>query len=181
MIGDKNKTKKGGFSLIELLVAITVFMTVTTGLFSLLGSAVKYQGRTLSSVELLNNISFATEFMSRSLRMAQKDLIGSCAGVDGNFRLIGDNHVAFLNSRQECVEFYLGDNAIQMKKNGTVQPLTSTRVNVSRLKFFVAGGSQDDQSQPKMTFLIKLLTKEKVPQEMNIENTVSQRQLDVAY
>lgn len=181
MTGDKNKTKNKGFTLIELLVAITVFMTVITGLFGLLGSSVKYQNRILSSVELLNNISFSTEFIGRSLRMAQKDLVGNCSGMDGNFKLISDSHLAFLNSRQECVEFYLDNNSILMKKNGIAQPLTSSGVNVVRLKFFVAGESQNDQSQPKITFLMKLLTKEKTPQEFNIENTVSQRQLDVAY
>lgn len=171
-----------GVTLIELLVAITVFAIVITASLSLFGSAIKYQGEALSSAYLLDTASYVTEYMARSLRMAQKDFSGDCVGTaKGNFATPQESHIKFLNYNGECQEFFLESEAIKVRKSGVSGTLTPSNLAVSRVAFAISGASQDDNLQPKVSFTLKLATKEVEPQTLNLQSTVSQRQLDVAY
>lgn len=184
MIGnDKKINSSAGFTLIEILIAVSVFSIAVAAFMGLFTSAFKYQQKAQSAVELLNNISFVTEYMSKALRMAQKDMDGKCIDAKGNFLLLSDSHIKFLNYNGECQEFYLGsgDGQLWTRKLNASQQLTSSRINIESLKFYISGGSQNDQLQPKVTFVFKFKTKEIQPQSITTQTTVSQRQLDVPY
>ncbi|MEK9153046.1 MAG: prepilin-type N-terminal cleavage/methylation domain-containing protein, partial [Patescibacteria group bacterium] len=75
MIGGNQKYSRG-VTLIELLVSISVFSIFITVDAQLLASALKYYQQGIEKTELLNHISYSLDFMSRSLRMAQKDING---------------------------------------------------------------------------------------------------------
>lgn len=176
-----NKLNKG-VTIIELLVTVTVFSIAITTSLSLLTSAIKEQRKALGSAYLLDTASYVTEYISRALRMAQKDLSGDCVGTaKGNFGGPDENHIKFLNYNGECQEFFLEGEAIKVRRLGVSQPLTPSNLTVANLEFAISGASQDDNLQPKVSFVLKLATKELEPKILNLQSTVSQRQLDVAY
>ena len=135
---------KNGYTLIEVLVAVgifTILIAAPTGFF--VGS-LKGQLKTLSSQKLLDNTSYTLEYISRSLRMARKDTIGSCVSpLDStNYRnyekttsrtlaeteYLGSG-IKFLNYKtpSECQEFFLDETEgsetkgqIVESKNGSV-------------------------------------------------------------
>ena len=195
MIGDKGFSPKNnmqkGVTIIELLVTIIVFAIVITGFLNLFSYAFKAQIKVLDSQHLLANTAYVSEYISRSLRMARKDIIGNCITAKYNFENPSgqENAISFLNYEEICQEFLLSDNSLQVKKSindsaSSLQeglPLFPSDINVEDLKFQIAGETQDDKLQPKVTFIIKLQTSRNPPQEFNFQTTISQRNLDVFY
>jgi prepilin-type N-terminal cleavage/methylation domain-containing protein len=67
-----------GFTLIELIVVMAIFLFVIGAAVSIFISIVQYQKRVLSEQELLNQISYTEEYMSKALRMAKTELNEDC-------------------------------------------------------------------------------------------------------
>ena len=174
---------KKGLTLIELLVTISVFSIAITAFLELFSSAFKYQQKNLVSAYLLNTASYTTEYITRALRMAKKELNDppSCLSLRGlNYEIThGGEGIRFLNSDEECQEFFLENQTIKVAKNAQVLPLTPSNLIVERLKFEVAGDDQWDSKQPKVTFVLKLTSSKDPSQSLNLQTTVSQRDLDV--
>ncbi len=181
-----------GTSLIELLVAATLFIIVMAAFLGLFTSAFRYQKKGLAVAEMLSSASYITEYMSRALRMAQKDQDGSCVGsIKTNYDADGGDQITFLNDdgEGECRQFLLGGARLQVRRSldksaanfGPAEPLTPSTIDVSDLQFTISGEEQDDVLQPKVTFFIELTTQETEPQTLKLQTTVSQRQTDVRY
>lgn len=179
-----------GFTLVEILITIAIFSIVVTAGINLLGSALQSQRKILLSQELLDNASYVLEYMSRTLRMAKKDLAGNCISTGYNFQNPGgdSSKIRFLNYQQKCQEFFLENDKIKQKKSdnatasfGDSQPLTSKNLQVSTLVFEISGSSQEDSLQPKVTIVLGIQTKEAEPQRLQLQTSVSQRDLDIRY
>lgn len=182
MTGDKK-----AFTLIELMVTITVFAIVITPAISLFGSALRHQKEIMMQAEALNSASFLTEYISRALRMAQKDMSGDCIGENNNFVNPSEvSSIRFLNYNNKCQEFLLESDAVRVKKStddsafnlGSGSSLTSASLVVESLKFTISGNDQLDGQQPKITFTLKLRSKY-LNSSLEVQTTVSQRELDV--
>lgn len=186
-IGDK------GTTIIELLVAISVFSIFITISSQLLAVALSEHQKASEKAELLNQISYALEYMNRSLRMAQKDTFGNCIFKNSNYENSGGNaSLRFLNYEGKCMEFYRDDElqVIMVKKSiddndkdnlGAPVALTSAGHSVDSLYFLLNGQSQGDSLQPSVSIAMKIKGRTSVAQEIQIQSTVSQRQLDVQY
>ena len=174
---------KKGLTLIELLVTISIFSIAITAFLELFSSAFKYQQKNLVSAYLLNTASYSTEYITRALRMAKKELNDPpiCLSQRGlNYEVTdGGKRIRFLNSDGECQEFFLEDQMIKITKNGQTLPLTPSNLTVERLKFEVVGEKQSDSKQPKVTFVLKLSSPKDPSQSLDLQTTVSQRDLDV--
>jgi len=192
MIGGNHfgqKIMRKGFTLIELLITMTVFSIVITTSLGLFSSAFREQRKSIASIYLLNEASYVTEYMSRALRMAKKDLAGTCIDSKYNYQNPGDDtsKIRFLNYREKCQEFILDGNELKVGISNTSIPptekdfLTPSNLVVEDLNFKIVGGTQDDELQPKVTFILKIKTEELKPQELNLQTTISQRDLDVEY
>ena len=59
--------------------------------------------------------------------------------------------------------------------------LTPSNLEVENLSFEIKGASQDDVIQPQVTFVLNLKTVGASPQTLNLQTTISQRDLDVQY
>lgn len=180
MTGDK-ETKKG-FTLVELMVAITIFAIVLTGFVQLFSSAIYSQKESLNNAYILSNSSFLMEFLARNLRMAQKDISGVCISPKSNFEISpSGKDIKFLNYDKKCQEIYLENGKAVTLINGNKYYLVPENISVDNLKFKAHGGSQNDFFQPKITFTISLSTKNQPKQSITLQSTVSQRELDVKY
>src|SRR5437867_1517488 len=75
--------KHRGFSLIELTVALAIFLIVISITVSLLLSTLHQQKRMLAEQELVNQSTYVLEYMSTALKTAIKDKNGTCLGHEG--------------------------------------------------------------------------------------------------
>ena len=146
----KNKSKLvSGFTLIEIMVATTIFIIVMImGMGSLISSSSQVkQARKLGIA--MDNVSFAMENMTRTIRMATSYVSN------------GPNSISFTPSGTSNAKGYRyvtnsGNGSIQKQDNvsNAWSDITSPEVDIEMLKFFV-NGEDDDEEQPSVYILIK--------------------------
>ena len=192
----RNKRRIGksvaGFTLVELLVTITIFSVVIAITAAIFFSSVQSQRKNLASQELTSQVGYVAEYISRALRMAQKDMDGTCIPSRTNYESIGveEKAVRFLMYDHDidgniCHELRLYETSIQELRStderyenfGAPLYLTSPSLIVNNAKFVVVGESQDDDIQPRVTILMEIQGQEE--SSMRLQTTVSQRNLDI--
>jgi prepilin-type N-terminal cleavage/methylation domain-containing protein len=153
----KSKQKNKGFTLIELMVATSVFIVIMlasmSSLFVLLDAS--KNSRALRST--MDNVSFAMDSMTRSIRMGKNyycvaagsgmpydDFTSSKDCPDGGTLIAfvpqGSNNSRFgykLTPRNDVNSTY----TLERCEGNSCVPIVSPDVNIEKLKFFVKGSS----------------------------------------
>lgn len=186
-----NKNTRQGFTLIEIMVSVSIFaivMTISAGsLFSILDANAKSQAQK----SVINNLNLALESMSRSIRVGSTYHCGNsgslvvpadCAGGDTFFAF--ESSGGDSGSGSDQVIFRLSDTSIERSTDGgsSFTAITSPQVVVERLRFYVTGSSNSDNLQPKVLITVSGYAgvKERIRTDFDIQNTVTQRLLDVS-
>jgi len=187
-----------GFTLVEILVVSVIFLLIIGAAAGLFVSLVRHQRRILAKQELLNQISYVMEYMSRALRMAKKELnctepaeppTCSCLtdiGYGWNYEITPEGKgIKFINHSEDdvCQEFFWNEaeKRLEESKDGSsFVPLTSDKLQINLLKFNVSGESGGDLLQPRVTIFLEIQAKGAGDQpKIQIQTTISQRNLDV--
>jgi len=170
----KNKKSKiGGFTLIEMIVALGVFMAVMTITLSAFLNIMDIQQKTEAFRKVNDNLNFAMEAMMREIREGEKYTSTNCSGANFCFTNKDDKKVNYrLNG--EHIERQIPSESISWLM------LTSDEIKITKLSFTVRGNVVNDQKQPLVTIAISGETgiKEKLKSKLNLQATVSQRKLD---
>lgn len=194
-----NKKNNKGFTLIELMVATTIFVIIMLSsmgaLFMLLDAS--KNSRALRSA--MDNINFSMESMTRSIRMGTNYycVLGESGIVmidnpDANQDCLdGGNFIAFIPQDfidsdpgtrvgyklSEIVEgTNIGNYTIKRCEGNNCVSIISPDVNIETLRFFVKGSALDDDIQASAFIIIKgtVLVKG-VPTSFSIQTMASQR------
>lgn len=168
-------TKKG-FTLIEMLVAVTIFVTVVTVVSTIFLSGLRTQRQALAYQQLLDQTSYLMEYISRAIRMAKKDMTGSCITAKLNYAFDGQC-LKFKNYQGECQQFCLEGTRIKEIKAGVQNYLTSPDLKVNSFNVSLTGQTQEDNLQPLVSIFLDIAGKEQ--SKIQIKTSVSQRDLDV--
>jgi prepilin-type N-terminal cleavage/methylation domain-containing protein len=161
----KSYSKSGkpltGFTLIELIVSMAVFLIVIGVSITIFISIIQNQRKVLAEQELLNQISYVEEYMSKALRMAKRDEDGSCLGSDkdGYVYLLTRpdaesgfyRGIKFINQsdNDSCQEFFLENLVsedvntplvLKELKDSDAVPLTSEKLQINSMRFGINGG-----------------------------------------
>ena len=181
--------RKKSFTLIELLIVVAVFSIITEAIVGVFAMVLYSQRKILEEQEILNQISYAIEYMGRSIRMAKKDdlSIGGVSkdclsGFKTNYESPSPSEIKFRNYHNQCQRFYLDGGKIAMEtideNVSTTLYLTSPKLKITSLKFNILGQEQTDEIQPRVTIFLEV---EKGGRKFQFQTTVSQRDLDVEY
>ena len=180
--------KSKGFSMVELIVVITVLLLIITTATDLFISMISHQRRVLFSQELLNQTSYAVEYMSRALRMAREEgESDTCLETTGsNYEITHDGKgIKFINHSNNdiCQEFYWNstEGRLEESKNGGVSyiPITSGSLVVNSFNIKLYGDSPDDTEQPRVVLTMDIQFRGSSDQPRKIiQTTISQRNLD---
>lgn len=180
--------------MVEVLVSVLIFSIITGAAMQVFITAVNSQKKILAQQEVIDQTSYAIEYMSRSIRMAKKDVDGVCINSKLNYENPDSNESSImflkLNQSEEayfCYRFFLqNDRLMVYKKNlmtseETVLPLTSTStiLSINSLKFHISDEDQYDNLQPAVTIVWDMDGSDGVVNQ--IQTTVSQRNLDLMY
>lgn len=175
--GKNKKQKTNGFTLVELLVAFTIFSIIGAIASESLVSTLRVQRRVLAEQELSDQTSYLVEYMSRAIRMAKKDLTGVCIPIKTNYQKTAAG-IKFLNYNNVCQEFFLENQQVKESKTGSNSiPLTSGNLKVNSFNIELSGETQTDTSQPRITLSLEISGKEQA--KINIQTAISQRNLDI--
>lgn len=195
-IFNKKIRKNQGFSLVELMVASSIFiivMLITSGaIFTVFNS--NQRSKNLRSA--IDNLNISLESMTRTVRFGKNYHCGT-AGVPSEPRNCnGDTPLTVLDMSGSLVTYGRvvdsnGIGRVYRTKNASTYYVTSQDVNIQSLYFAVYGtvpniaglGTcplQNDCLQPRVVILIKGYVGEKTTTRSSFafQTTISQRELD---
>lgn len=182
----KNFGAHGGYTLIELVVAVGLFalvMTLAAGSYILMLDLNRQAQGVATGI---NSLSFALETMTRSIRTGTRYNCGDLGGDCPN----GGNKLSFQDASGADITYARGvqgsdDSTGTIVKNGSIV-LTDPSVSVSSLTFYVSGtGSvaSRDYEQPYVTIVVSGTVSsgpKNAPQPFTVETGAAMRGIDLS-
>ena len=176
-----------GFTLIEILIGVTIFIFLLLALNTFLGSAFSATFRALAMKRLADSTRNSLEIMGREMRLAQED--GSpCtqAGSPGpSFLLAGTSQITYKDFSGRCIIYRYDSTNKVLRKNvagageqdflGTSSPVNKS-VTVKNVAFTLPA-----MPQPRVVINIQVSTKDPTSANqtliIDLQTTVSQREI----
>ncbi len=190
----KQLNRQHGFSLVEMVVVLALFMLIIGVAVNMFISIVDAQKRILGEEELLNQVSYVQEYASRAIRSAVKDATADCL-TDGaqsypgyNPQLAGYEGIKFISKDNVCEEFFVdpADGLLKESKDGAKpQPILSSKFVLRYVKFVIngdsslGGASASDAVQPRVTMALAVQNQTAGAPDEVFQTTVSQRNLNI--
>jgi len=170
MLGNKIYKKEEGVTLIELLVAMSIFLIALTAAVQIFMIGMSGVQRLFGRQDALDSARYILESMSKEIRMS--DVVTS----DGN--PISMLHIK--NSKLSPEDIYYtfsGTNITRQAGGGTVYTLNPSGVQIIKGYFIIAGNSAFTQPRVTIVLSIKSKTGKSAEQvQVNLQTTVSSRQ-----
>jgi len=163
---NKKTLNEKGFTLVELIVVMAIFLFVIGAALSIFISIIKDQRRVLAEQQFLNQVSYAEEYISKGIRMAKAEVDENCLidseGHDhpGYIYLLTHPHpngqsykgIKFINqsgisasSDPICEEFFLDTDGVLKERQGVGIPtpvaLTPANLQIDSVIFLINGSS----------------------------------------
>lgn len=175
------RKKSNGFTLLEMLISISLFMVVTTIAFSALFSIMEANDKAKTVKLVLNNLSIAIESMTREIRVGTNYTCGNTVAIDGGLNC--DSTIISFNTESGENIYYSFDSINKTIKrkvdDSNMVNLVGEDINVDELKFYVRGNGREVPAiQPRVLIILKGSVSKnagKVEAVFNIQTTVSQR------
>jgi prepilin-type N-terminal cleavage/methylation domain-containing protein len=182
----KRNKKRGGFTLVEMMVAIAVFSLIMVAAMSALINVIDANNKARSVKTAVNNINFALESMSRDMRSGTDYACGNNAEPNGNCPG-GGNIIKYKSPRADLgryVYYKFENNQIKecLEKDGQIcdydigpfLPITSSEVKITKTVFYVLNtGETTKQPRAIITISGEAGTKEKTV--FDLQTGISQR------
>lgn len=196
--------KNNGFTLIEMLVALSLFtivVTIAVGAFlSLIGASKSVQGEQ----SVITTLTFVLDSMTREIRtgtnyycntrsvlddptQVSTSTVRDCAsGSDGLSFVEAGSSITASGASKRIAYYYdtsSSTNKTIMRKvgNGTPQSIVSDGITVTNAQFFVTGstrlGNGTDTNQPTVTIVLE--ARDENGATTTLQTTVTQRELDI--
>ncbi|MDE1874963.1 MAG: type II secretion system protein [Patescibacteria group bacterium] len=187
---------KKAFTLVELLVSVSIFAIVMLAATSAVFSIVAANNKTHAIKSVMTNLDFALESMARVMRVGYEYACGAsvplgstgdCSSGGTVFRFKANEDVDGDNDYNpsdlnDIIEYSLSGGQIMKKvygDNTTSLPITAPEIHVTNLTFYLSGSAAGDLKQPKVTIVIQGYAGTGDTQsDFNIETTVTQRAID---
>jgi len=200
------KQTQAGFTLIEMLVAVSLFSIVSVivagSILALIGNNTQTQGEQ----QALTALTFSLDNMTREIRTGFNynctsgtfSTLGTMPSTTKQDCINGENGLAFRESTRRLTDgcsgegrdriafYYDSTNQTIMRKvcSREPEPITPSNVRITNLQFFVTGTSQlnepgSDIVQPTVTVVVSAEWPDIPNASTTIQTTVTQRILDL--
>ena len=199
----ENKKLKQGFSLVEMLIATAIFMSIMTVAVTALLSIIDADKKAQAIKSTIDGLTFAVEDMSKDMRMGTN--YECLSPVDNTTYtkstdacLSGSKSVEYINSSSEIIRYlFNGTNNSSLgiltkticTSDSTCGPPTdlisqNANVDIANMKFYVIGSDHESdpmstKTQPRVIItasgLISVKGSNDTPTSFNLQTSVSQR------
>lgn len=201
-------SKRAGFTLIEIVIAVSMFSVVIVIALDSFIKVIQINRQSVQSQDLQNNIRFLYELMTKEIKMAQKG-DGSCNFSFRNFisEHVGDktdtnlnhasrvysttfdendNNMLFLkNNHDQCVIYYLSDNRLKIKRSETTNHIGGdafvlpSEISVTKFSVDVQGDFESIRHTPYSVVLyMNLGNVEWDPAKLGVQTAITARYLE---
>lgn len=194
-----NRRKQAGFTLVELLVSVSIFAVIITMTVGTLLVLIDANAKAQNMEEVMTNLSFALDHMTREIRTGRSYY---CAGTDqvsgltdfdtqdcangGTYLSIVEGGESITGSETRLDFRFNQTNGTIDRRIGEGQwfPLTATAVNITEATFYVTDtdtAADGDDTQANVTIYITgnvgaLAT---VDSSFSLETSITKRILDI--
>ena len=172
---------KKGFTLIELMTAVSIFIIVMTiSMGSIIGIFdANRKSRSLKTV--LNNLNLTVESLSREMRFGKNYHCGSGDVTSPQNCPSGDTLISFLSSDNIQITYRLNGTAIEKQVGGEGYiAVTAPEIIIDNLTFYTLGTGIGNTLQPKAVIIIKSHAGAgKERSDFTLQTLVSQRTMDI--
>lgn len=176
-----------GFSLLELIVSVGLFMIVVTIAASAYLSLISLNRKAQATNDVSSNLAFVMESISRSIRTGSSY---DCGGGGGtlNCWASGSNTFSFTNEDGQTVTYLRRSNGTVGLCVGTTctdssaNSITDPRISITSLIFYVEGVGYGDSTQPRVLItLTGSITPDPrtAPVTFTIQTSATQRLLEL--
>ncbi|MBI2087079.1 MAG: type II secretion system protein [Candidatus Zambryskibacteria bacterium] len=172
---------KKGFTLIELMVAVSAFIIVMTISMGSIVGVFDANRKSKSLKTVLNNLNLAVESMSKEMRFGKNYHCGSGTVTTPQNCPSGDTLVSFLSSDDIQITYRLNSGAIEKQiGSGGYIAVTAPEITIDDITFYTLGAGTSNTLQPKV--IIKIQSHAgtgKSRSNFTLQTLVSQRTLDI--
>lgn len=181
----RKRDRKKGFTLIEIMVSLSVFIIIMTVSLGSILSILDANEKSQTKKTAMDNLNFALESMSRTIRFGTNFYCGTTASnpPPANDCPSGSTSFSIRDSSGALVVYSLSNGRIMKAvNNGTANAVTSVEVSITRLSFYVFGSTGwPDLSQPRAVISLSgtVGNKTSTKSTFNLQTTVSERKLDI--
>ena len=164
------RQQESGFSVLELMVGVTIFSIVVSASLGLFGSVLRGQRAAFAIQDLQSNARFTMEFMAKEMR----------TGTD--FVRISSTRIEFVNDDGANIVYRLQGTALERSDNGgsSFLPVTADDVQITDLSFNLAAAP--GRPQPFVTIMMQMQGAGPRPEQIisvGIQTSISQRLLAI--
>jgi len=185
-----------GFSLVEMLVAVAIFMSIMTVAVSSLISIINANNKAQSIKSTIDSVTFAIENISRDMRVGS-DYQCLPPDTEGKSDCLGGGpSVQYVNSEGYLIKYVFSTDSslgVLTRTDLNCYPFTDpcpaidlisrdSNVNISNMTFFVIGADHGSDTMPTRTQPRVIITasglissKGSTPTSFNLQTTASQR------
>ncbi|PIR70048.1 MAG: hypothetical protein COU46_03585 [Candidatus Niyogibacteria bacterium CG10_big_fil_rev_8_21_14_0_10_42_19] len=177
-----------GFTLVEMIVAVGLFIVVVTLILTSVLGVIDFQRKAVAVQNAQNNLNFALEIASKEIRTGFNYYCGFSAfdiPAGGAIDIIprscsgGGAAITFTNYKLDKITYrFLSGRIERIVNDLQILVLTSNNVDIDPdiSKFFVIGAEDIGVSQPRVTIVLKATSgyKDKTKEIFNLQTTISQ-------
>ncbi|OHA17092.1 MAG: hypothetical protein A3G52_03900 [Candidatus Taylorbacteria bacterium RIFCSPLOWO2_12_FULL_43_20] len=186
-----------GFSIIEMIVSVTIFIVVMTVAAGAVLTIADANRKSQSAKIAIDNLGFALESMSRHIRVGTSysctenpdEIDTVCKYNNGSGTKSDTFSFMFKDPNTDDPAYQISytindnnDNALKTSVNlGDYESMTSPDIVITDGGFYVEGSKKTDKIQPRVIFFVKGYAGGSNPKhktEFNLQTSVTQRALD---
>jgi prepilin-type N-terminal cleavage/methylation domain-containing protein len=182
-----SRIRTRGFTLVELIVSVGLLSIVIVIAMSAYLSLIALDRKARATNDLMTNLSFAVEVMSRTIRTGSQYNCGSTGGVADCAN--GASFFSFIDENSQRNTFLLkADGTVGLCANTSVctsssaTTITDPRIRITNLMFYTQGTGATDGLQPRVIFTVSgsITPDEKsAPVTFTVEGGATQRIIDI--
>ncbi|MEK9166540.1 MAG: prepilin-type N-terminal cleavage/methylation domain-containing protein [Patescibacteria group bacterium] len=184
-----------GFTLIEMIVSLSIFSLVMAMSLTALLTVSQAQKQAIGAKNNFDNLSFSLEAMTKEIKAgASFDCIPSTPALDNCPYSVSDpgtggSALTFINNEGRQVTYSLSPARQLIRQTNTAPcnnapffcPISALSVKITRLVFYVSGASLTDNEQPRVTTIMEGQSPGFKPGQLarfNLQTTATPRPLD---
>jgi prepilin-type N-terminal cleavage/methylation domain-containing protein len=173
-----------GFTLVEMLVSISVFLVVMLVAASSLLSIIDGNNKAQSLKSAINNLNFALEDMEKNIRVGTDYSVNGCSSANAciGFTSYKDsasdgNDFIVYRLNNKSIERCIKPTATTISNclSGDYVRMTAPEVQIDHLGFYPSSPSGIEKKRVFIVIGGSTGSKEKIKTEFNLQTTVSQR------